>query len=215
MAKRRNPRGQQDNQANAPGEDGDGPGRTFIDATGCGYGPEFLQRDLEFLLSQNDGSSTFSAFEALMLIVEAAWAAAPGDMPDRIAPRTCIAVPWWVVRALHMGWGQYRHEGIRLEKAFALPTLGKVNPLVRGLASKSSLLQRDKELHHRGLALEVAQARQDGGKLEFIVADIADRWGVAERTVWGAWNVYGKEARERVADHTKAQGEVARQVDCK
>ena len=167
--------------------------RNLLDEYGGLVGHEFADRDLRAALYFHlmDGGR-WRAFHAMSLVANKLIKESnqAGEDFDGVAPDAMVAVPWWAVRAMYIGYSTW----LGGQKGRGKPlSLGKAFEVKRPRSGKKSIQEVSKERDRDMQLAALVAAKQ--GKLEFAIADVAAEIGLGKRTVWAAWSKYGEAAK--------------------
>lgn len=166
--------------------------QSFLDSIEEPYGPDMADRDLRAALAfyRQDGAR-WRAFGAISTITNKILHDDGTDNEnfDGIDPEASISVPWWAVRAIHLGWREFEDSDTQAEKKL---TLGKAFEVERPERGKSSLYERQK-LNMRDMRIAILVALK-GPPVDLAIQEVAIEGGLSERTVTTAWTSYREEA---------------------
>lgn len=185
------------------GDDQPRPGDIFYDNIGIAPSApgspdellEFIELDYWLYEQHGNPANALFAFDALWKL---GGATAATDPPHN----TPVSVPWWVVRAIGLGWLAYRRaaisaKGESLETAMGFKVYGG-----RGKA----LARFEMERRDHMLSLDVAVLELRGLTRTAATDQVATRYGMGFEAVRKIYAEHGQFARDKVKSRTAIEG---------
>ncbi len=136
-----------------------------------------------------DPASAGVSFAALKLIAAYQWQKAmPADAHQY------IEVPWWIVDSIAAGFALYE-EALKAGQKLTLGQALRIEP--KGKGSKRFVTQEANLNRDIRIAMRLAKAEAEGGKIEAEIQAISDETGMSLANIKAIWRNNSKRARQK------------------